>query len=137
MGAPWRDFPCLATLILGAAIALGCAEGGGEGGGGDVDAGMRPRDGGRRPDGAMTARDSGFVLRTDAGARRDAGIRRDAGGGPRDSGFFPMPDGGGMMGGLCATTADCAAMPGTCCFAFGPMGFCVPGMMKGPFCVPE
>lgn len=46
-----------------------------------------------------------------------------------------LPDGGPTL--FCASTADCASTPGTCCFPPGGMGFCIPGTEPIPgFCIP-
>jgi hypothetical protein len=131
------------TAVL---LCAGCAEGGTGGpGGGGGDAGPGgPRDSGRRVDAFVPRFDSGIPIGGDAG--RDSGIRpRDAGRTPdagvrRDAGGIPGFDSGGMMMGFCTSTAECASMPGTCCFLFppdAPMGFCVPGMEMFGVCFPS
>ena len=153
-----RALSIAGVLAVLAMIATGCASGGdgGGGGGGDLDTGpFGPRDTGPmiridagpfgpRDSGPMAPRDAGPFGPRDAGpGMRDAGRPRDSGPtmGPRDSGpmmTFPDTGPGGMMG-FCTSTADCASMPGTCCFRFDMTmpGICTPGMEFMGYCFPE
>ena len=134
----------LISWICAAPLAIsGCADGGRGGGPGGHDAGIAARDaGGSGTDSSVPRPDGGPQL-VDAG--RDSGLAvRDAGIGVRDAGrdagsIIPGVDAGPIGGLTCTTSADCAAMPGTCCLGppLTPMGVCAPGMDTFGVCLPS